>query len=224
MPNPPVVITFALPEESGDFRRALRSRRGADVRVEHLGVGPAIAGQRIGRLLAPPQPRLVICTGFAGGLDPQLATADLVIAENLSTPELLARARAQAPSAVRCVVGGVVSRAEPVESVEAKAALFRETGALAVDMESETVAGACRAAGVPLLVVRTISDPAGAPLPVPFSEWFDPARQRPRVFGMLKYLTLHPARISPFSRFVRGLAPARRSLADFLIQFLADGG
>jgi len=224
MSKPPVVVTFALPEESGDFRQALRARRDADIQVEHIGVGPAIAAERIGRLLARDQPRLIICTGFAGGLDPQLATADLVIGENLSAPELLARARALAPPAGRCVVGGVISRAEPVESVEAKTALFRETGALAVDMESETVAAACRAAGVPLLVVRTISDPAGAPLPVPFADWFNLDGQKPRVFGLLKYLARHPARIGPFAGFVRGLAPARRALADFLVQFLADGG
>jgi len=179
-----------------------------------------MAAERIGRLLAGEKPRLLICAGFAGGLDPRLAIGDLVVAENLTTPDILARARAGAPDLPRCSFGSIISRAIPVESVADKAALFRETGALAVDMESEAVAAACRAAAVPLLVIRTISDPAGAPLPVPLADWFDLPGQRPRVLGLLKYLALHPAYIGPFTHFVRGLAPARRALAEFLIGFL----
>jgi adenosylhomocysteine nucleosidase len=222
MPHSPVIVTFALPQESGDFRRALRRRSDWEVGVEYIGVGPAVAKDRIGGLLAKQVPGLTlcICTGFAGGLDPQVRTADLVIAENLSSPDLLSKARECLPPSVRCHFGSVASCTEPVESVESKSALFRETGALAIDMESETVAQACRAAGVPLLVVRTISDPADVPLPVPFPHWFDITRQQPRTVGLLKYLASHPDRILPFAGFVRGLAPARRSLADFLIHFL----
>jgi adenosylhomocysteine nucleosidase len=219
MSHSSVIVTFALPQESGEFRRELRRRRDWEVGVEYIGVGPAAAKDRLGGVLAK-QVSGLICTGFSGGLDPQLRTADLVIAENLSTPELVSKARECSTAGLQCHFGGVVSRPEPVESVEAKAALFRETGALAIDMESETVAEACRAAGVPLLVVRTISDPADVPLPVPFAHWFDVAQQRPRTLGLIKYLAFHPDRIAAFAGFVRGLTPARHSLADFLVQFL----
>jgi adenosylhomocysteine nucleosidase len=218
-----VAVTFALPQESRDFREALRREPRSGLGVEHFGVGPAMAAERIRGLLTREKPGLLICAGFAGGLDPRLAIGDLVVAENLSTPDLLARARTAAtPDSPRCVFGSILSQSLPVESVPGKAALFRETGALAVDMESEAVAAACRAAAVPLLVVRTISDPAGAPLPVPFAEWFDLQRQRPRVFGLLKYLALHPSRIGPFATFVRGLAPARRALTEFLMRFVEE--
>src|SRR5207244_2077281 len=140
--------------------------------------------------------------------------------ENLTTPDIFARARTVAHGQPHCAFGSIISRANAVESIADKAALFHETGALAVDMESEAVAAACRAAGVPVLVVRTISDPAGAPLPVPFAEWFDLRRQQPQVVGLLKYLALHPGRIGPFAHFVRGLAPARHALAEFLVRFL----
>jgi len=218
---PSVLVTFALPQESRDFREALRRRPRQEIRVEHFGVGPLMAAERIGRLLAMEKPQMLVCAGFAGGLDPRLALADLVVAENLSTPDALARARAAAAQdQPRRVFGSIMSRAIPVESVPGKAALFRETGALAVDMESEAIAAACRVAAVPLLVVRVISDPAGAPLPVPFAEWFDLQRQRPRVFGLVKYLAFHPGRIGPFAQFVCGLTPARRALAEFLLAFL----
>jgi len=220
MSSPFVAVTFALPEESRDFRQALQPGRDDHIRVEHFGVGPAMAAERIGCVLAKEKPRLVICAGFAGGLDPRLAIGSLVVAENLTTPEILARVRADARDQPHCSFGSIISHATPVESVADKAVLFHETGALAVDMESETVAAACRAAAVPLLVVRTISDPAGAPLPVPFADWFDLRSQQPRIFGLLKYLALHPSRIGPFTHFVRGLAPARRALTDFLVTYL----
>jgi adenosylhomocysteine nucleosidase len=220
MSNSRIFVTFALPQESRDFQRALRSAQDEDVRCEHFGVGPAVAAERIGRLLAQSKPRLLICAGFAGGLDPRLAVADLVVAENLSTPELCALAREGVADPQHCAFGAIISRALPVESVAGKAALFRETAALAVDMESEAVAAACRAAGVSLLVVRSISDPATTPLPVPFADWFDLQRQQPRILGLLKYLAVHPRRIGPFAHFVRGLTPARRTLTEFLRGFV----
>lgn len=217
MSQSPIFVTFALPEESRDFRKAIGDGAHAHLRVEHFGVGPAMAAERVNSLLAGPKPRLLICAGFAGGLDPKLRTGDLVVAENLSTPELLARVRAVAPGTTPFSCGSILSRTLPVESIADKATLFRETGALAVDMESEAVAAACRAAGVPLLVVRTISDPADAALPVPFADWFDVQGQRPRVAGLLRYLATRPGQILPFARFVRGLTPARQALTRFLI-------
>lgn len=218
MSQPPIFVTFALPEESRDFRKAIGDGTHAHLRVEHFGVGPAMAAERVNSLLTGPKPRLLICAGFAGGLDPKLRIGDLVIAENLSTPETLAQVRAVAVTTTPFVFGSIISRALPVESIADKAALHRETGAFAVDMESEAVAAACRAAGVPLLVVRTISDPADAALPVLFADWFDVKRQRPRVAGLLGYLATHPGQILPFARFVRGLTPARQALTTFLLQ------
>jgi len=219
--SPSILVTFALPEESQDFRRALRDwEKKEEVRVEHFGVGPAMATSRLKGFLKERKPRLLICAGFAGGLDPKLGIGDLVVAENLCSTELLARARQLGPGQSSVAFGSIVSRALPVETGADKAALFRETGALAVDMESEAITAVCRANEVPLLVVRTLSDPAGDDLPVPFADWFDIEGQRPRILGLLKYLALHPGRIGPFARFVRGLAPARRALAEFLFHFL----
>ena len=227
MPHSSLIVTFAVPQESREFRLALRRMDRGDIQVEHIGVGPAAAAARMSRLIADEKPRLVICTGFAGGLDPRLAIGDLVVAENLSTPEWVARIRSEGSEGSPerpPAFGAVVSRALPVESVADKTALARETGALAVDMESEAVAEACRAAAVPLLVVRVISDPAGTPLPVPFGDWFDIVGQQPRVLGLLQYLACHPGRIGPFAHFVRGLAPARRAVADFLVHCIGSGG
>jgi nucleoside phosphorylase len=50
-------------------------------------------------------------------------------------------------------------------SPEEKARLHRETGALAVDMESHGVARAARAAAIPFAAIRAIADPASRALP-----------------------------------------------------------
>lgn len=190
--------------------------------VAHLGVGPVAAAREARSLLSGAgKPRLLISTGFAGGLDPQLRVGDLVVARNFSSPDVCARAEALAGSmSLRLTFGTLVTRDTAIESTADKLALARETGALAVDMETAAVHEACVSAGVPMLALRAISDEATTPLPVPFDDWFDLERQRPRPWSLVKYLARHPQKILPFCRFVRGLAPARRAMADFLMGFL----
>jgi len=238
-----VLVVFALPEESREFRRAIRavrepwsgwrgdiapSWRGncADlaVRVAHCGVGPVAAAHAAERLLAEDLPDFVVIAGFAGALAPHLATGDVVLGESVSDPALLQHMLKIGFAASPYVfVGALVSVPLPVETVAAKAALAAQ-GGLAVDMETAEFSRACRAAGVPVVAVRAISDRADEPLPVPFAVWFDIARQRPRVLALLAFLLVHPRRIPAFARFVRGLRPARRRLSLFLRVWLNAKG
>lgn len=227
-----IAVTFAVPQESRDFRGALRhaSEVGpalllgnlgdCEVLVGHTGVGPASAARRAAALLAWHRPRLLISAGFAGGLDPRLATGDLLLATNFSSPELLAKSRAHLAGNAHAFFGGLTSQSHPAETVAEKSALARATGALAVDMETASIAAACERSGVPLLAVRAISDCARDPLPVPFPEWFDLEAQRPRPITLVKFLARHPAQIRPFARFVHGLTPARQAFTRFLTDFI----
>ena len=74
---------------------------------------------------------------------------------------------------------------------------------------------------MPLLSLRVISDAAGQSFPVPNAVLFDAVRQRPRYVALPAWLLLHPWRIAPFVRFVRGLGPARARLGRALDQLLA---
>ena len=231
-----IAVTFALPQESQDFRHALRHAgavgpgRGRfllgnvgneKVLLAHTGVGPAAAAAGVAALLAFHRPRLLLSTGFAGGLDPRLASGDLLVATNFSAPALVAQSRALLAGDPRAHFGALTSQPHPAESVAEKAALARATGALGVDMETTAIADACARAGVPLLSVRAVSDPALDPLPVPFAEWFDLAAQRPRPRALVRYLAHHRAQVGPFVRFVRGLTPARQAFTRFAIRFIA---
>src|SRR6185437_16644110 len=61
--------------------------------------------------------------------------------------------------------GDILGATEPAASPEGKAALFRATGAVAVDLESHLVAAAAERARKPFLVLRAIADPALRALP-----------------------------------------------------------
>jgi adenosylhomocysteine nucleosidase len=79
--------------------------------------------------------------GLAGALDPGLKIGDVVMDD--------ATTRGRIYTADHLI-------ATPAE----KAALFRQTGALAVDMENAIVRRAAEAAGIPFIGIRAISDTA----------------------------------------------------------------
>jgi uridine phosphorylase len=167
-----------------------------EVAVGFTGIGrDSTRIQMTGFLAAGPW-KGVVAGGFAGGLDPALRLGDTVV-------ECLP---ATSPRTI-------ATREFPVETATEKDALFRESGSAVVDMETAVIAEACATAGTPLVVVRTVSDPAETDLPVPFRVWFDLELQRPRVMPLLGYLLLHPRKTPAFARFVAGLGKARRNLA-----------
>ena len=231
-----VVVCFAVPDESRLFRAALARRRaarpggphfhptvygewaGCPVAVIHTGVGESPdARTHVARALTAtlPPPRAVISAGYAGALHAGLAVGDVVLGENHSSPALVAQARAWLQTEP-ARAGGLVTVPEAVESAAEKSALHRTSGALAVDMETAWIAGACAAAGLPLLSLRVISDAADQDFPVPGRVLYDAVRQRPRYLALPAWLALHPGRIVPFVRFVWGLRPARTRLTRAL--------
>ncbi len=198
----------------------------AVVAAVHVGVGELPsrreAFDRFLRATTAPRVRRLIVSGFAGALRPGLAVGDLVLGENHSDPALLGSARGSL-AGEPLHVGHLHTEPSAVETAAAKAAMFAATGALAVDMETAWVAAAGARAGVPTLSLRVISDAADQDFPVPGGVMFDPVRQRPRYVSLPVYLALHPGRVGPFARFVRGLGPARARLAGALERTIVAG-
>src|SRR5258708_18272112 len=85
-----------------------------------------------------------------------------------------------------------------IDSAADKTALATKTGAVAVDMETATIAQACAEAGVPMLAFRVISDDAQSTLPVPGHLLWDLQTQKPPIGRLLWYLATHPDRLVPF--------------------------
>jgi len=105
--------------------------------------------------------------GIGGGLSPELSAGQVVVADRVILPDgrevrtdeswrdrLLA---ALSPS-VNTIVGPVVGSETIVADPQEKQIIYRQTGAIAVDMESHRVAKVATAEGVPFLIIRAVSD------------------------------------------------------------------
>lgn len=113
--------------------------------------------------------------GIAGALAPHLAPGTLllphaVIAEDGARYRVDEAWRARVASVLaaagaRAEEGDILGASEPAASPLRKAALFAETGAVAVDLESHLVARVAAAAKRPFLVLRAVADPASRALP-----------------------------------------------------------
>ena len=227
-----VAVTFALPEESKNFVAKLEGRRvvrvgalpvitgnlnGRRIAICHTGVGAESCRKRIAPFLQEHRPARLISSGFAGGLDPALKVGDLLIAGNFSSAAMLAQALL--PHAAK---GTMTTQPRVAETAADKAALFSQTGAFAVDMETAVIFEQCSQFGIPMLSMRGISDSAADDLPVSFSIWFDAAKQKPRVGALLWELATHPAKIPRFARFVRGISFTRARLTEALVAVVGN--
>ena len=244
-----IAFVFALPDESRNLVRALnglavsgapagpssphiagfprrpdiRGRLGSrDVLVVHTGMGMARACERMTRLTQEqPEIECVVSAGYAGGLDPGIPIGVPVLGENCSDPGLLAAAKTVLGE--RCLAGCLATSDAVLETCAAKTEFARQTGAIAVDMETAAVAEVCRGWGVPMLSVRVISDGVGEELAVPFSVCFDPETERPRPLALMGFLARRPWRIPAFAKFVGGINRARRDLTGILLELAAAG-
>ena len=116
----------------------------------------------------------VVSFGLAGGLDPSLSPGTMIVAsgvvagtERFECPPALVQVLVEgfAGAGVTTRHGLVAGVEAPVMMAAAKTQLFRETGALAVDMELHLAAAFARQRGLPFAVARVISDPARRALP-----------------------------------------------------------
>jgi adenosylhomocysteine nucleosidase len=128
------------------------------------GGTPAGAAHATKTLLAEGATAL-ISFGLAGGLNPALPPGTLVIPACLRTPDAdhptdpVLTAALCGPA--HTLYGGATLAVTAAE----KAALWRSTGADAIDLESGIVAELAAARGIPFAILRAICDPADSTLP-----------------------------------------------------------
>jgi adenosylhomocysteine nucleosidase len=214
-----LAVTFALPNESSDFVRLFKARGGRDgeVAVLYTGVGERTCRARIEPFLDSRRFDLLISSGFAGGVDPSLGVGDLLLAENFSDPQLLARAHSLLVSRV----GRLVTTGRVIESPSDRARLASENSAAAVDMETEWIARACAARKIPMLSLRVISDTTAAPFPVPPAVLFDLERQKTDAFKLAAHLFRRPSQVVGLARFARQISAVRATLGAALYEVVA---
>ena len=238
-----IAVTFALPAESSEFLRRLRDKSHTDrngvrtirgkiedrtIDVLHTGVGEKICRQRLGKFLSArrmagrirggeqdQQFDCLISAGFAGALDNDLKIGDLLFAENFSTVD---RSETRASlSGLYIHIANLLTVRALIDSPEERNKLALTSGAVAADMETEFIARACAACGIPLLSLRVISDTPHNRLPAPANLLFDIERQQTRMLKLATHLLAHPSRVPRLVHFASRIAHARKILAGALV-------
>jgi nucleoside phosphorylase len=225
-----IAVTFALLAESSVFVRRLRDRTSAErngvrivrgkmadqlIEVLHTGVGEKVCRERIEKFLKDQQFDLMISAGFAGALNDQLKVGDLLLAKNFSTIDM--NQRGLSFSSLPIHMADLLTVPAPIDSSDERNRIARESGAAAVDMETEFIARACAEHGVPLLSLRVITDTPRKPFPAPTKVLFDIERQRTRLLTLATFFLAHPNRAPRMVQFARSIAHARKILASALV-------
>lgn len=185
------------------------------------GMGGEAAALAAGTLIDQGATALV-SWGMAGGLDPACSSGTLCLPTEIGSLDGPAietsrpwRERLSVAVGARRspVHGKLVSTPRAVGSVAEKAALFRRTGAVAVDMESFAVAQVAQSHELPFLAVRVIVDGAGDSLPKAVTAAADAAGHL-HVWRLIGALAVAPADLAALIRLALRYRTAGRSLAE----------
>ena len=203
-----------LAYEAECLRRAFGA---TPIAIEMTGGRSARVADAVRRLLDGGATAL-LSFGIAGGLDPALAPGRIVIGEGVVVPD--GRVFPADPAwlaALRRVAAaegdsfGVIAGVDaPVTTVADKRSLHRQTGALAVDMESHAVALAAEGRAA-LAMIRVIVDPASRVVPpaAVLALREDGGIDLP---ALLRSLLRRPAQVGGLIALSRDAAAARKSL------------
>ena len=228
-----IAVTFALPAESSEFLRRLGNKSRADrngisivrgtidhraIEVIHTGVGENICRERIGKFLENQQFDFLISAGFAGSLNHELRVNDLLVAKNFSTMDL----KHASLSNVSIYAANMLTVPALIDSSEQRERIARESGASAVDMETEFIARACAAHDIPLLALRVITDTPTQPFPAPPRVLFDIQQQRTPIVVLAGFCLAHPRRMLGLVQFAKRVARARKTLSNALVRIVPD--
>lgn len=212
----PVGVLVGLASEARLVRRAAH-RLGLEVPVEISAADPERAEAGARRLVAAGAAGLV-SFGLAAGLDPALAPGTLLLPEAVLDPD---GRRWPSSPAWRGALG-LSGEAAPLAGCETllktredKARLRAASGAAAADMESHRLARVAAEAGLPLLVLRAVADPAGLALPPPAWDAID-AGGRSRGLRVAGRLLRAPRHLPALLELARAAGRAERALGGAL--------
>ena len=177
------------------------------------GPGRRLAGAAANVVKNREQVDAVVSTGICGGLDPDLAVGDVVVASAVS--EAAIEWPAEMPKTSKPYrTGRVISMDRVVGTVSEKARL-RASGASVVEMEAAALAGLAAEWRKPFYCVRSVSDSAkeGFELDLNLSRDREGRFSRPRIIASA---LRRPFRLVPeLLRLKRNSARAAEALGEF---------
>ena len=157
--------------------RLLRKEFGGATRepiVLSTGADP-LRAQSQAEWLVPAGAIAIVSFGLAGGVNPKLKAGDLICADRVILPEgrsivtdpvwVQSALRRMKLSRSQVAIGPIGGTDRPLTTIDEKRHFASRSGALAADMESASAAIVAEHNGLPLLVVRAVSDSADRALP-----------------------------------------------------------
>jgi len=206
------LITFAVTEEARPFQNLVGPR--SDMRILLTGIGQRNAERAIRGALAQELPKLVLTCGFAGGLNPELATGTVVFSSDDSSLSTALQAAGARSVKFHCAEKVIATTGE-------KRALWQSTGADAVEMESGVIRRICREHNIPGATVRVISDAADEDLPFDFNRLMDAGQNLS--YGKLALALLKsPGKIGPLIKLQKQTLAAAEKLAEVLARIISN--
>jgi len=182
------------------------------------GMGSAAAADAA-RALVDAGATALTSWGMAGGLDPALSAGTIFLPSTVisrdgasfpTTGQWRERLSAAVVSLRPVACGKLLTSSYAIDAVAGKAAAFRETGALAVDMESLAIAQIAAAHGLPFIAVRVIVDTAHDVLPPAVIAASRSGQVQ--IWRLIRALALTPTDLAALVRLAQRYRAASRSL------------
>jgi adenosylhomocysteine nucleosidase len=163
--------------------------------------------------------KCLVSFGVAGGLAPHLRPGQVILSADVIGDERRWRSNQRFQEQVSglarrigALEGPVLGSSDILSTEEDKIAAWRDTGALAVDLESAIVARTAELAGLPFLVLRTVADPATRELPpaalIPLA-----VNGTPAVLSVIREVMRRPGQIAALFGLARETRQALTALA-----------
>ncbi len=196
---------------------------GAMMRLSGIGANRA---RLTARALLENGATALVSWGFAGGLLPGLSAGSLIVPQDVIAADQIVypvdsvwhkRLCRQLQGTIDLYKGPLAESPAMLASCGEKKKLFSRTGAIAVDMESASIAWFAKKAGVPFLVVRAITDPAEMAIPRSVQNWVDEFG-RVRLFKVIQGVIKRPMDLPLLVDLGRNFRAARAALAIVVLQ------
>lgn len=214
-------------------------RSGKRIVAAFTGVGSRRAIEVFNTMLDEHRPSLVIHAGFAGGLDPALRVASIVVVDWVidsqgqtyrlnghiptATPTAIASGATGGPgdASYRPAATTLLTMDHLVHSTTEKEALFRQHRAAVVDMETVHLARVAQQRGLAMKMVRAVSDPAGMSIPQEAVRWVN-ADGSHNLPAAVWHLVTRPWKIATTMQLGRNVKLAGANLAQRIEALLSE--
>ncbi len=208
-----LIIFTAVMLEAQPIAKTLGLKRQSSTHWANDRIHLHVAGIKAAHLsdaMIRPQTQGIILAGLAGALDPTLSIGDVLL-DATSTA-----LRASLP----CRVGRIHTATQIIATPQAKATLFQQTAAQAVEMEAATVRQFAAQHQLPFLHVRAISDTATESLNPAVLKLVD-SLGRPKPLAIAAALLKNPMLIPTLTQLRRNTLCATANLSRTLASILS---